>query len=81
MKKYECIKTLFVNEYDEDCRCTGEQLVVEVGTLWNVEENLGYNLIASKEALHLTLETKDSYKSDWIEVLPDTISNHFKLVT
>lgn len=77
MKKYECIRKLYVNCYDDDGRYEEKESVIEVGSVWIIEdEEDTFRMIGGE--IRLTKEGNDKY--NWLELNKDNLKEHFKLV-
>ena len=76
MKRYKCIKPLFLDRYDDNGFLEEEDaMVIEVGEVYEVDDDTcDYLLIADKPALRLENERH------WIEIYPDTLAEHFEEV-
>lgn len=73
MKRYKCVKPLLLDSYDPDGFLEEENsTLIEVGEVFEVDEESDYLLIANKPALRL-----DSPRH-WIEIYPDTLAEHFE---
>lgn len=73
MKRYRCKKELQLDTYDED-----DFLIIKVGDTYEYSEDCQDLFIANKPAVHLTLVHPNT--SQWIEIYPETLENHFELV-
>lgn len=78
MKKYECIKALDLEKFDEDGSLVdGELMTIQTGTMWAVDEK-SYKFIANNDAIRL-LEVTDKNSQQWLEIHKDTLENHFTI--
>lgn len=75
MRKYECIKPLELEHYDEDGYRTGDTMTIPINTGWEVDED-SYKMISGKESIRLIQITNDNH-GRWIEIHEDTLSEHF----
>lgn len=76
MKQYKCIKTLYLDKYDEGGFFTDEQIIVKEGDIYETCEDYNQRLyIANKPAIHLELVHENI--RHWIEIYPDTLAEHF----
>ena len=63
--------------YDDDgCSDSIEQFVVSVGDIYKYEEECQDLLLANEPAVHLSLV--HDILCSWIEIYPDTLSEHFE---
>lgn len=81
MQKYECIKELVLQKFDEEgASLEGETLVIDLGTGWEKEEN-STKFVATSDAVRLTEIYKEGIYTSfgrWIEIHEDTLETHFK---
>lgn len=75
MKKYECIKELHVDCYDDDGHYEEKESYIEVGSIWVIEEDK-FRMIGGE--IRLIKEVENEY--NWLEISRDTLDNHFKLL-
>lgn len=80
MAKYKCIKPLAVDSYNDEHMWEGNERIIDVGTVWEVDTELSSNYIATNEAIHLN-KVSESLDSEWLEVYPETIEEHFEKVS
>lgn len=77
MKKYECVKKLQVDCYDDDGHYEEKENVIEVGSIWLIEdEEDTFRMIGGD--IRLIKEGINEYS--WLEISKDTLGEHFKLV-
>lgn len=77
MKKYRCIKPIALDFYDEDGGYAERQLLVNIGDIYEYDEKSPDPLeIACEPAVHL--HSARSGERDWIEIYPDTLTEHFE---
>lgn len=74
MTKYICLKVLPLEKYGEDGELLEEIIAIEEGTVWEVVET-AYNMVVSKEGIRLI--GTGAAEGQWIEIYPDTLSEHF----
>lgn len=79
MTKYKCIKPLAVDSYNDEHTWEGNERIIEVGTVWEVDTELSSNYIAANEAIHLNM-VSESLDSEWLEVYSETIEEYFEKV-
>lgn len=77
MGKYECIKELHVDWYDDDGHFKEKQNTIPIGSIWVVEdEEDSFRMIGGE--IRLIKEAENEYS--WLEINRDTLDNHFKLL-
>ena len=72
MKKYKCIKSFLVPEYDGDCFETGKTIKIKVGQTYELDESGSTYLSAD---IHLDCED-----GSWLEIGRETLEECFKEV-
>ena len=73
MTRYKCIKPLLLDRYDDNGFLEEENATqIEVGEVFEVDDESDYLLIAKKPALRL------ESTRHWIEIYPDTLAEHFE---
>lgn len=73
--KYKCIKPLLLDRYDENGFLEEDNAMqIEVGEIFEADEDCDYLLIADKPALRLENARR------WIEIYPDTLAEYFERI-
>ena len=67
--KYKCIEDLYVGEYDEYGIFTGKELVIPIGSIWEVDN---YTPTIIDNNIRLESESK------WVEISKSILSSHFE---
>lgn len=76
MKKYECIKELEVDCYDDNGHYEEKESIIEVVSIWIIEnEEDTFRMIGGD--VRLTREGNNEYS--WLEISKDTLEDHFKI--
>ena len=85
MGRYECIKDLFLQKYDEDgFQVENEYLTVPVGSVWELDETApAYNFVADKDCVHLEriYNSQKARHGQWIEITKEHLEEHFKKIS
>ncbi len=77
MKRYRCIKSLVVDNYDEDGYPDEKSFEVKVGDIYECDEGCqDLLMIADKPAIHLSRVHEHIY--EWVELYPEDIAEHFE---
>ena len=71
MSVFKCIKELIVDELDENESPTGNDVIVEKDTLWELEEEAYIS--------DVRLEKLETY--EWLEICEETLNEYFEEVT
>ena len=71
-EQYKCIKELVLDYYDSDGFSSDETMAIEVGEIFEANNRYPYNIVGGSDCIHL--ENDDGR---WLEIYPDTLSNHF----
>ena len=71
-KQYKCIKQLVLDYYESDGFCTDETMTIEAGEIFEANNRYPYNIVCGNDCIHL--ENDDGR---WLEIYPDTLSEHF----
>lgn len=69
--KYKCVVDLCLDDYDEDGFATGGWSVIQVGSIWEVD-NDSPKIIGNDDTVRLVSGSK------WIEILGSTLSAYFE---
>lgn len=77
MKKYECIKELHVDCYDDDVHYEEKESYIEVGSIWVIEDEEDKFRMLGGE-IRLIKPGENEYS--WLEISKDILEEHFKLV-
>lgn len=70
--KYKCKEDFVVFKYDEDGRDTGDTMVIEAGSLWEVDPKA--NILGGE--VHI----KNSEKQEWLELSKAALEERFEIV-
>ena len=69
MKKYRCIKSFQVPEYDGDCFETGKYIWVEVGKIYELSE---------RDSTYLSADIHLDCEDSWLEIGVETLEECFE---
>ena len=72
--RYKCIKSFSIPECDDDGFITEQELIVEKGTMWELDDS-GYTLIGGE----VRLDSVDPF-GRWLEITEDTLEEYFEEV-
>lgn len=70
MKKYRCVKILYLFEYDDDGFLTENIVEVDEGEVFQLSLDI-HKIIGGEETIHLENENK------WIEITFETLNEYF----
>lgn len=79
--RYECIRELRLDKFDDDGFRTDKEQWVSVGSIWETQKSES-RIIGDKDSIHLDriFKSKKAKTIQWIEVTRETFEKHFKLV-
>lgn len=78
--RYRCIKTLFLDKYDEDgFLMEGKYCIIPGGSIWELETE-GRNLIAGPDCVHLdrVWKSKKAKTHPYIEIAKEHLAEYFE---
>ena len=74
--KYECIKTFWVEMFDNDgFSLDGKCKVIEKGSLWERDSDT-HRIVGGKETVHLDSTTG----GEWLEITESSLNKYFREV-
>lgn len=75
LNEYKCKETFYLEKCDEDGLLTDKQFAVVRGSRWQEDTECKYRLCGGPETIRL--ERISPKKSDWIEILRETLNRFF----
>jgi hypothetical protein len=77
-KKYQCIKTFDIDQYDEDGAWNEGTMAIKKGSKW-YRSNTSYRFIGGSDTIRLEKITKKNRNDGgWLEISTEHLSEYFK---